>query len=211
MPAWSAGEPHLHTLDGYSYDFQGAGEFVLVRARTDDLEIQARQEAVTDRVTVNTAVGVRIDGAVVEVNEQQVVVNTRASPRGQFTSYQTPGGGEVRAVGGGIRFEWKDGSRMSFVGTTVALRLDDRDAARSRVCSATSTATAATISSTRTARTFSPTMVSRSTSSTTRSRIHGASGAKRRCSPTVPAGRPRRTRDATSPLRVRPPVASTPR
>jgi hypothetical protein len=123
--AWSAGDPHLHTLDGYFYDFQGAGEFVLVQTRDDDLVVQTRQEPVGDRVTVNTAVAARIDGAVVEVNERNVVVNSRASPLNNFTSYETPDGGRVRAVDGTIRFEWKDGSRMSVIGTTVAVRLDE--------------------------------------------------------------------------------------
>jgi len=66
------GDPHLKTIDGTSYDFQAAGEFVLLRG--EDLEIQTRQTAVstegplgpnqhtglTSCVSLNTAVAVRV-------------------------------------------------------------------------------------------------------------------------------------------------------
>jgi len=38
----SWGDPHLVTFDRLGYDFQGAGEFILSRSLTDDLEVQAR-------------------------------------------------------------------------------------------------------------------------------------------------------------------------
>ncbi len=40
----TAGDPHLKTVDGTHYDFQSAGEFVLLR--NESLEIQARQTAI---------------------------------------------------------------------------------------------------------------------------------------------------------------------
>jgi hypothetical protein len=40
--AGSHGDPHLVTFDGYHYDMQAVGEFVLVRSLDDDLEVQAR-------------------------------------------------------------------------------------------------------------------------------------------------------------------------
>jgi len=66
------GDPHIKTVDGVSYDFQGAGEFVLLR--DDGMELQARQSAVTTAgplppdahtglsscVSVNTAVAMRV-------------------------------------------------------------------------------------------------------------------------------------------------------
>lgn len=66
------GDPHIHTIDGQRYDFQGAGEFVLLK---DDhgLEIQTRQTPVPTQnpindnytglqvcVAVNTAVAARV-------------------------------------------------------------------------------------------------------------------------------------------------------
>ncbi len=68
----TAGDPHIKTVDGINYDFQAAGEFVLLR--DPYMEVQARQTAVetnvplgpnahtglTSCVSVNTAVAVRI-------------------------------------------------------------------------------------------------------------------------------------------------------
>jgi Divergent InlB B-repeat domain/Cytochrome C oxidase, cbb3-type, subunit III len=68
----TAGDPHIRTVDGINYDFQSAGEFVLLR--DEYLEIQARQTAVetdtrlgpnphtglTSCVSVNSAVAMRI-------------------------------------------------------------------------------------------------------------------------------------------------------
>jgi hypothetical protein len=42
----SNGDPHLTTIDGRAYDFQAAGEFVMLRS--EDVEIQARQEPYQD-------------------------------------------------------------------------------------------------------------------------------------------------------------------
>lgn len=66
------GDPHIKTIDGINYDFQAAGEFVLLRGQ--GLEVQARQTAVetdaalgpnphtglTSCVSVNSAVAVRV-------------------------------------------------------------------------------------------------------------------------------------------------------
>lgn len=66
------GDPHIKTVDGVNYDFQSAGEFVLLR--DDGMELQARQSAVTTAgplapdahtglsscVSINTAVAMRV-------------------------------------------------------------------------------------------------------------------------------------------------------
>ena len=61
----SVGDPHLRTHDGLWYDFQGAGEFVLVRSVDGAAEVQVRQEPPSDArmVTVNTAVAMRLGAA----------------------------------------------------------------------------------------------------------------------------------------------------
>lgn len=65
------GDPHIQTIDGVHYDFQSAGEFVLLRG--EGMELQARQTAVTTAapvgpnahtgltscVSLNTAVAMR--------------------------------------------------------------------------------------------------------------------------------------------------------
>ena len=71
------GDPHLRTVDGVNYDFQSAGEFVLLR--DPGLELQARLSAVTTAgplgpnahtglsscVSLNTAVAMRVGDHVI--------------------------------------------------------------------------------------------------------------------------------------------------
>jgi hypothetical protein len=63
-PGGSAGDVHLKTLDGIAYDFQGAGEYTLVKSTTDNFEIQTRQEPWngSNSVTINTAVAIQFGG-----------------------------------------------------------------------------------------------------------------------------------------------------
>lgn len=70
-PSRTRGDPHIETVDGVPYDFQSAGEFVLLRGQ--GLEIQVRQTAIgtdgplgpnehtglTSCVSVNSAAAVR--------------------------------------------------------------------------------------------------------------------------------------------------------
>src|SRR5690606_7776811 len=60
----SAGDVHLVTPDGLAFDFQGAGEFLLLKSSDGKIEIQTRQEPWldSDRVTVNTAVAMNVNG-----------------------------------------------------------------------------------------------------------------------------------------------------
>jgi hypothetical protein len=69
---YTEGDPHITTVDGTPYDFQSAGEFVLLR--DEDVEIQARQSPVetlnplgpdphsglSTCVSLNTAVAIRV-------------------------------------------------------------------------------------------------------------------------------------------------------
>lgn len=65
--AGSNGDPHLTTLDGQHYDFQAAGEYVLLRDPAGALQIQVRQEPFLDRaaVAINTAVAVQMSSHVI--------------------------------------------------------------------------------------------------------------------------------------------------
>lgn len=113
----SNGDPHLTTIDGRSYDFQAAGEFVLLRS--SDIEVQARQEPYrgSDTVTINTAVAVgaadtrvvasagssgmtlRVDGADLPINESSVA--------GPFT---------ITTMDGGVQLASRDGTLVTLFG-----------------------------------------------------------------------------------------------
>lgn len=61
-PGHSWGDPHLRTLDGLVYDFQGLGEYWLIRTSEGKSGIQVRQEPwkSNKKVTVNTAVALKV-------------------------------------------------------------------------------------------------------------------------------------------------------
>ncbi len=73
----SNGDPHLRTVNSFRYDFQGAGEFVLLRSPDDSIEIQSREEPYIGSsgfrgVATNTAVAAK-------VNSHRVAVYGQAS------------------------------------------------------------------------------------------------------------------------------------
>jgi Ca2+-binding RTX toxin-like protein len=60
---WVSGDPHLQTLDGVDYDFQAAGEFILVQSATGgDISIQSRMVPAGTDVSINQAVATNVDG-----------------------------------------------------------------------------------------------------------------------------------------------------
>ncbi|MFU8778312.1 MAG: nidogen-like domain-containing protein [Roseovarius sp.] len=65
---WVTGNLHLATLDGVGYDFQAAGEFVLLRGTDSDFELQARMVPVADNVSVNQAIATNLGGTAVMID-----------------------------------------------------------------------------------------------------------------------------------------------
>ncbi|GAB1602998.1 sushi domain-containing protein 2-like isoform X2 [Argonauta hians] len=67
-PAQAAGDPHLVTLDGQKYTFNGIGEFVLMEDRNKSMVIQVRAEQACDidgklqNATVFTGIAMKIKG-----------------------------------------------------------------------------------------------------------------------------------------------------
>ena len=117
----STGDPHLFTLDGLAYDFQGAGEFVLVRSVDGGLEIQARQEPYGgpgSHVSVNTGFAFDIGGVPVSIVRSPTGgIAVFVQGKEQFFGGELPleHGGAVRAVGGVFDVVWPDGSTATVV------------------------------------------------------------------------------------------------
>lgn len=122
----STGDPHITTINGARYDFQAAGEFILLR-QPKDLEIQVRHTPVSTKgatcVSINTAVAakvgshrvtyqpnlngepdpgglqLRIDGTLVDPNEGRIDLDNH----GYITRTNAPGG---------LRIVFPDGSYL---------------------------------------------------------------------------------------------------
>jgi hypothetical protein len=83
----SSGDPHITTLDGQYFEFQGHGEFIAVKSTNDNFEIQARQEAWigSKEATVNTGIAIKtagndiisvtVDPAEIYINKTKVNLN----------------------------------------------------------------------------------------------------------------------------------------
>jgi hypothetical protein len=58
--ATSYGDPHFITFDGYRYDLQTVGEFVLTKTQDNSFEVQARQFPISPSLSLNSAIAMRI-------------------------------------------------------------------------------------------------------------------------------------------------------
>ena len=66
------GDPHLVTLDGHKYTFNGKGEYIIVEARDNSFTLQARMEEALDKD--GSPAGATIFTAVVAKEEDSVTV-----------------------------------------------------------------------------------------------------------------------------------------
>ena len=105
-PAHSTGDPHITTIDGLRYDFQGYGEFIAVKSVTDNFEVQIRQEDVnkSGKVTMNTAVGIQTgsDIVCVTVKPDRLFINNQVQDLANFTTKDLKDGASISKL--------KDGS-----------------------------------------------------------------------------------------------------
>jgi hypothetical protein len=76
------GDPHLITFDGFHYDFQATGDFILLRGLDSNLEVQTRQMpwVYNPATTINTALATVVDGNRVEfyVDQPQPLLDNQA-------------------------------------------------------------------------------------------------------------------------------------
>jgi hypothetical protein len=115
----SNGDPHLRTVDGFRYDLQAAGEFVLLRAPDGSVEIQGRQERPSEgsNATIGTAVAVKVNGHRVgfytvasgppEVHVDGVVVDAAKA-----TSADLGAGTKLAAYQRGYELDLPDGTKV---------------------------------------------------------------------------------------------------
>jgi len=102
----SWGDPHFVTFDGMAYDFQGVGEFVLVREENqsgDALTIQVRQIPVagSTSVSITNATATVVDGHRVEIDaSESTPLHVNGTPQSLAPGNNVSvGDGEIRRVG----------------------------------------------------------------------------------------------------------------
>jgi hypothetical protein len=128
------GDPHLQALNGGSYDFQGAGEYTLVRSRSGDVDVQVRAAPATNSRGVasrfaawNTAVAMRVVSTDVEIDAGSPVIvriNGKSIGLAKLAQRTLDGGGHLayRSNGptGDLVASWPDGSSLDVFADSYA-------------------------------------------------------------------------------------------
>jgi len=132
----SMGDPHVRTLDGYTYDFQAIGDFSLLTTAAGDLEIQVRQQPYRDLRTaaVNSALAVR-DGPnriVWTTATGGPTVNGRPAPVAAGADLSLPGHTVLRRSGDDDIVFTAMGDRVTVTRSAEGLDFSVRIAARRR-------------------------------------------------------------------------------
>jgi len=113
--AW--GDIHVQTLDGATYDFQAAGEFIASRSTAGDLEVQLRLESTgfSNYVSIVTAVAVLVDTSRASValrREPMLSVEGQPVALSPGGSLDLPEGGRIERSKRGYEIFWSDGSNL---------------------------------------------------------------------------------------------------
>jgi hypothetical protein len=112
----SVGDPHMTTIDGGSYDFMAAGEYVLLRSAEGKFEIQARQKPVSDDASSDSALAWLVNGHRVSMYEAPGPVGTGFTLHVDgdvvppFQTVDLGAGAQIAAMGFGIEVAWPDGT-----------------------------------------------------------------------------------------------------
>jgi RHS repeat-associated protein len=94
----AAGDPHLHTLDGTRFDFQGAGEYTAVLTDDRTVEVQVRTEAIPPfPVSAIRSVAARMGGARVAIDLRPLAVRIDGAPIADVSVPSSLPSGVVRA------------------------------------------------------------------------------------------------------------------
>lgn len=121
----SYGDPHLFTADGYEYDFQAVGEFVLLEDREDPaFVVQVRQTPFKTFTTLsaNTAVAALVAGDRVAVYAGQVPpCRVDGTPTEVHGALDLPHGGHVQNAGEVYTVTWPTGESIIVNATWSAL------------------------------------------------------------------------------------------
>lgn len=113
--AW--GDIHVRTMDGATYEFQAAGEYVASRAEAGDFEVQLRLESTgfSSYVSIVSAVAVLVDTSRASValrREPMLFVEGQPVPLEPGSGLDLPEGGRIERSNTGYEIFWSDGSSL---------------------------------------------------------------------------------------------------
>ena len=74
VPGWFWGDPHIKTLDGGNYTFNGLGEYVMIDAQNGTFQLQARTKLAQGNSTTATIFSA---GAAKEENTSTIEVGVK--------------------------------------------------------------------------------------------------------------------------------------
>ena len=101
----SYGDPHMITFDGFKYSFQTVGEFTLVKSTDGNFEVQARQGAISNSASINTAVAIKIGNSRVALYAKNPPDSDTSTPlrvdgkpiKLENGTLDVPGGGKIQS------------------------------------------------------------------------------------------------------------------
>ena len=100
----SFGDPHLSTFDKGNYSFQTVGEFVLMKMKNSEIEIQCRQQPQNENFSFNTAIAINLAGDKIGLygsespdRNSALRINGRSYTEG--SAFALPHGGTIRVKG----------------------------------------------------------------------------------------------------------------
>lgn len=101
----SYGDPHITSFDKANCSFQTVGEFVLMKSRHGQLEVQCRQKPQNENFSLNTAIAVNLAGDRIGLYATDSPDNNGSTLRingasfEKETNYILPNGGTIRVQG----------------------------------------------------------------------------------------------------------------
>jgi hypothetical protein len=105
--ASTTGDPHLATFDGLRYDLQTVGEFILIKSKNGEFEVQSRQSPLSSSFSTNSAVAMKVGSDRVSLYARELPDGDTSTPlrvNGKPTTIQgdrltLKGGGEISKQG----------------------------------------------------------------------------------------------------------------
>lgn len=120
------GDPHMRTFDGYTYDFQGVGDYVLTRSAGFEVQARFERTAPGSNVSVTTGLAANVLGDRIEVYRVNGALQTflNGTLLNADSAQKLPGGGALVSSAQKVSVAHPDGSWAAFdAGYTAQVQL----------------------------------------------------------------------------------------